>query len=337
MDRTGPAGDIERLAAEVERHPDYRVLRRLDTSIEYPALTGDGISRAVILDTETTGMEPDTDKVIELGLVVFEYQRESGAIGRVLGSYNGLEDPGMAIPPESTAIHGITDEMVAGRRLDERAIAQLMEGVALVIAHNAAFDRKFVEPRLPALASLPWACSFREIAWDEAGIGSAKLEYLAYQYGFFYEGHRAEVDCRALLEVLRRALPAGRVPAAEAADLHHAAVREPAAPANAWRGTGDARPTAFRKLLDRARELTYRLWARGSDFDTKDVLKARQYRWNPEERCWWRELSAAEVDAELSWLKAAVYGGRSAAIDVETLDARVRHSGRSGQRSKRIL
>ena len=337
MDRTGPTADIERLAGEVERHPDYRVLRRLDTSIEYPALTGPGISRAVILDTETTGMEPDTDKVIELGLVVFEYQRESGAVGRVLGSYNGLEDPGMAIPPESTAIHGITDEMVAGKRLDERAIAQLMEGVALVIAHNAAFDRKFVEPRLPAFAALPWACSFREIAWDEAGIGSAKLEYLAYQYGFFYEGHRAEVDCRALLEVLRRDLAAGRAPAAKTVALHEAAVHEPAAVASAWRGMGEVRPTAFSQLLGRARELSYRVWARGSDFDTKDVLKARQYRWNPEERCWWRELSAAEVDAELAWLKAAVYGGRSAAIDVETLDARVRHSGRSGQRAKRIL
>jgi len=337
MDRTGPAGDIERLAGEVERHPDYRVLRRLDTSTEYPALTGPGISRAVILDTETTGMEPDTDKVIELGLVLFEYQRESGAVGRVLGSYNGLEDPGMAIPPASTAIHGITDEMVAGRRLDEHAIAQLMQGVALVIAHNAAFDRKFVEPRLPAFASLPWACSFREIAWDEAGIGSAKLEYLAYQYGFFYEGHRAETDCRALLEVLRRALPAAWASTAEAAVRHDAVVREPTAIGAAWGGAGDVHPTAFKKLLDRARELTYRVWARGSDFDTKDLLKARQYRWNPEERCWWRELAAAEVDVELTWLKAAVYGGRSAAIDIETLDARVRHSGRPGQRTKRML
>lgn len=306
--------DVESLAAQVQAHPDYRVLRRLDTSDEGPALAGPGIKRAVILDTETTGMDPDADKIVELGLVVFEYEWQSGAVGPVRATYNELEDPGVAIPPAATAVHGITDEMVAGKRLDEGAIARLMDGVAVVIAHNAGFDRRFVEARLPAFAGLPWACSFREIDWDAAGIGSAKLEYLAYQYGFFYDGHRAEMDCRALLEILRR--PVGGL----------------------WTKQDDAhRPTALKVLLDRAREPSYRLWATGSDFDTKDMLKARQYRWDAEERCWWIEVDSAGVEGELVWLKTAVYGGRSAAVDVEMLDAKVRHSGRAGKRERKEI
>jgi len=210
--------DAEALAARLAEHPDYRVLRRLDVTREWPAVTGRGVGFAVVLDTETTGMDPATDKMIELALVKFEYSRESGAIGRVFDAYDGLEDPGMPIPPESTAIHHITDDMVQGRRLDEAAIGRVLEGAGLVIAHNAGFDRPFVEARLPVFRALPWACSLKEVPWDGLGLGSAKLDYLAYRYGFFFEGHRAEIDCRALLEVLRLPVPECAAPSAGAPD-----------------------------------------------------------------------------------------------------------------------
>jgi len=135
--------DTEALAARLAEHPDFRVLRRLDVTREWPAVTGRGTAFAVVLDTETTGMDPATDKVIELALVKFEYSRESAAIGRVFDTYDGLEDPGMPIPPESTAIHHITDDMVRDQRLDEAAIGRVLEGAGLVIAHNAGFDRPF--------------------------------------------------------------------------------------------------------------------------------------------------------------------------------------------------
>jgi DNA polymerase-3 subunit epsilon len=334
MNRKSSGGDIESLAVEVGQHPDYRVLRRLDTSVEYPSLSGPDVSRAVILDTETTGLEPGTDKVIELGLVVFEYGRESGRVGRVLDTYNALEDPGMEIPPASTAVHGITDEMVAGKHFDEAAIQKTMSGVAIVIAHNADFDRRFVEERFPAFVSLPWGCSLKEIPWDEAGIGSAKLDYLAYQHGFFYDGHRAEMDCRALLEILRR--PVATAWGGKSA-VGGVAARERRASSSGLRVEEGSNVTALKTLLDRAREPSYRVWATGSPFETKDVLKARQYRWDPEARCWWRELGAGDLEAEFAWLKTAVYAGRSAAVDVDALDARVRFSARAGKRERRLL
>ena len=293
--------DAEALALRLEAHPDYRVLRRLDAAEVGDPLPGGAVSQAVVIDTETTGTDLAEDRVIELALVKFEYDRESGAVGRVLEVYDGLEDPGRPIPPESTAIHHITDAMVAGKRLDEAAIERLLDGVGVVIAHMASFDRPFVERRLPGFASLPWACSLQEVPWDALGLGGRKLEYLAYRYGFFYEGHRAEIDCRALLEVLRRPVP------------------------------GQAEPVnALKSLLESARVPSLRVWAIGSAYETKDVLKARGYRWEADRRVWYGEISVAEREAELAWLKDAVYGGKSATVEVETVDARVRWSGRPG-------
>jgi DNA polymerase-3 subunit epsilon len=304
--------DTEALAARLAEHPDYRVLRRLDVTREWPAVTGRGTAFAVVLDTETTGMDSATDKVIELALVKFEYSRESGAIGRVFDTYDGLEDPGMPIPPESTAIHHITDDMVRDQRLDEAAIGRVLEGAGLIIAHNAGFDRPFVEARLPAFRAVPWACSLKEVPWDSLGLGSAKLDYLAYRYGFFFEGHRAEIDCRALLEVLRSPIP------------------EFAAPASGTSGG----TTAFRLLLDSAREPSCRVWATGSAFETKDVLRARGYRWEGDRRCWYGDVPRARLDEELAWLKKNVYGGRVASVEVETFDARTRYSGRNGNKER---
>jgi DNA polymerase-3 subunit epsilon len=299
MKEKGP----EALAAELAAHPDFRVLRRLDVTRQWPALTGSSVSQAAVLDTETTGLDPASDKIIELALVKFEYSRATGEVGRVLEVYDGLEDPGMPIPPESTALHGITDEMVRGRRLDEAAIERLLDGVGLVIAHNAAFDRPFVERRLRGSDSLAWGCSLREVPWEEAGIGSGKLEYLAYRYGFFFDAHRAAIDCRAVLEVLRRPF-------------------------------GETGTSVLKVLLDSAREPSLRIWATGSRIETKDVLKARGYRWEAEKRVWYRDLVAAGREAELAWLKESVYGGKNAVVEVETFDARVRYSGREGKKER---
>lgn len=296
----------EQLAAQLEEHPDYRVLRRLDTSRTVPALEGPTVRRAAIVDTETTGTDPAADKVIELAVVVFEYCHASGVVGRVLGSYDGLEDPGVPIPPSSTAIHGITDAMVAGHRIDDAAVATLLQGVGLVIAHNAGFDRKFLEPRLPLFATLPWGCSWQEVPWSEAGIESSKLEYLAYRYGFFYEGHRAEIDCRALLEVLRGPFEQAGAPV-----------------------------TALKVLLDSARATSFRLWATGSPFESKDVLRKRGYWWDAPKRCWFVEVRSQDaVQVELAWLKETVFGGKSAALELEEFDAKTRYSGREGRKER---
>jgi DNA polymerase-3 subunit epsilon len=302
----GPDPAVLAAATLLEAHPDFRVLRRLRVAGDFGVRPNGPTAAAVVIDTETTGMSREGDQIIELALVRFEFGTESGEIARVTDVYSGLEDPGRPIPPESTAIHGITDAMVAGKALDEARVAEVVRDATLIVAHNAAFDRPFVEARLPLFAALAWGCSREQVPWAEEGFRGAKLEYLGWVSGFFYDAHRSETDCRALLELLRRPLPkSGRI--------------------------------AFKRLLEAAAEPALRLWATGSPFETKDLLRERGYRWDAERRCWHRVVTKAVAKDESEWLKAAVYGGRPAQIEVEVLDSKVRFSGRPGPKKTRVL
>jgi hypothetical protein len=51
---------------------------------------------AAVVDVETTGTNPDRDKIIEVGICLFEYERQSGRIYKVLGSWEWLEEPGLS-------------------------------------------------------------------------------------------------------------------------------------------------------------------------------------------------------------------------------------------------
>jgi DNA polymerase-3 subunit epsilon len=148
------------MAAALETHPDYRVLRRLkyrDNFID----AGDQPTRiGILLDVETTGLDTSSDEVIELGMVKFAYL-PSGEIVRVVDTFNSLNEPTKPIPPDATRLHGITDAMVAGRKIDDRAVDLFTSDAVVVIAHNAGFDRRFAARYWPAFVDKAWACSAR--------------------------------------------------------------------------------------------------------------------------------------------------------------------------------
>ena len=99
---------------------------------------------AVFLDIEATGLSYTQDKLIELGIVKFEYNRH-GSIFRLLDDFNGYQDPGIPIPEYITKLTGINDDMVRGQQIEENAVANYLQDVDLIIAHNAQFDRTFLE------------------------------------------------------------------------------------------------------------------------------------------------------------------------------------------------
>lgn len=301
-----PAADVESLARQLEAHPDFRVLRRLQPCLQFASAQGP-VRHVVLLDTETTGLDASREKIIELALVRVEVDIETGRPCGAVQVYDGLEDPGMAISAEIEALTGISNDMVRGQRLDEARVAELLAGADLIVAHNAAFDRPFVEARLPAFAQLPWACSFADIDWRTEGQSSAKLENLALSHGWFYDAHRAEMDCHALLAVLGQTLP-------------------------------KSQQTGLARLLLAGTQTSYRLQATAAPFDAKELLKARGYRWNAEQRVWQTLLSdEAALQAECDWLRSAVYGGRAARVQLEKLHAGIKYSARAGEVSQRQL
>jgi DNA polymerase-3 subunit epsilon len=291
---------LQQMARALVETGDYRVTNRLEPQTAYNP--PDDIPKlvAAVVDVETTGTNADHDRIIELGICLFEYDRQNGRIYKVLGSWEWFEDPGVSVPPEIVQITGITDEMVSGHRIDDRAVNDVLSRVVLVIAHHADFDRRFLEKRFPAFATKHWACSRFDIDWKAEGIRSSALEFVAYSLGFFHDGHRAASDCRATLHTLAQPLP----------------------------GTGRL---ALQALLEQARLPTWRLWARDAAIEKKDILKARGYAWSPGEvgrpKCWYRDVSDPDKAAEVSWLRANVMG-RNQAVWALRITAKDRYSDR---------
>jgi DNA polymerase III subunit epsilon len=291
---------LEQMARLLAESGDYRVTSRLGPLTEYHP--PDDIPKlvAAVLDVETTGLDPNSDKIIEFGICLFEYDGQTGRIYKVLGSWEWFEDPRCPIPPEITKITGITNAMVAGHRIDERAVSDLLSRVVLVIAHNAQFDRRFLEKRLPVFATKHWACSRADIDWKAEGIRSSALEFVAYSLGFFHDQHRATSDCRATVHALAQRLP----------------------------GTGRL---ALQALLEQARQPAWRLWARDAAIEKKDILKARGYSWSPGEfgrpKCWYRDVADTNKAAEAAWLRANVMGPDQAVWGLR-ITARDRYSDR---------
>ena len=80
------------------------------------------------------------------------------ATGQPLGLmqvFDELEDPGRAIPKEVVALTGITDADVQGKRLDEARITAMLEGVDVVIAHNAGLTGRFAKRASRSFATWP--------------------------------------------------------------------------------------------------------------------------------------------------------------------------------------
>ena len=300
------ASDPEAMAQALAQHPDFRVLRRLVPRTDYGPVNGQATQRVIVLDTETTGLDSKSEKVIELAMLSVLVDSATGLPVGPVTVYESFEDPGRPIPPQITEITGIDDSMVQGQRIDDAAVNALVQAADLVVAHNAGFDRPFVEARFPVFAGKAWGCSFQGIDWKKEGSGSAKLEFLASERGWFYDAHRAQVDCHALLQVLSSPLADGQ--------------------------------TGLSRLLVGAGQTRYKLRATGAPFESKDKLKARGYRWDGEGRVWWCSLASdALLDAECDWLRAEVYGQGSARVHLEAMDSRVQFSSRSGPVSERSV
>jgi DNA polymerase-3 subunit epsilon len=211
-------------------------------------------------------------------MVPFTYATD-GRIFDVGEPFQALRQPSTPIPPKITALTGIDDAMVAGKTIDPAKVAAFAAPAVLVIAHNAAFDRKFAERFSDVFNTKAWACSMSQIDWQAAGLEGTKLAYLAAAAGFFYEWHQAIQDCHAAVALLATPPPNGALPLAQ--------------------------------LLDRARRPMVRIWVEHSPFELKDQLKERGYRWNADggsaPRAWYVDVDEEMHQAEVEYLAKEIY------------------------------
>jgi DNA polymerase III subunit epsilon len=84
----------EEMARSLVESGDYRVISRLEPQAEYHPSDDSPKLVAAVVDVETTGTNPDRDKIIELGICLFEYDPQNGRIYKVLDCWEWFEDPG---------------------------------------------------------------------------------------------------------------------------------------------------------------------------------------------------------------------------------------------------
>lgn len=151
---------------------------------------------ALIVDTETTGLDSSNDALVELVML--------DEAGRVV--YESLFNPGRSIPTRASLIHGITDDMVRGapRFRDEAPkIRRLIERHGnRLIAFNAQFDAGFLRPALPEGVQVDCAMA---LICAVLGRGRVALDAAARAAGHTWTGdaHRAKADAEAALTVWR--------------------------------------------------------------------------------------------------------------------------------------
>jgi DNA polymerase-3 subunit epsilon len=270
--------DTESMVRALEETGEYRVLRRLDLARCLELNDGTPVRRGIFLDIESTGLDPSSSEPIEFAMVPFDYTGD-GRVFAVHPALHQFNEPSEPIPSEITAITGLTDERVAGHKLDRATIDAFADQAAVILAHNAAFDRPFAERISPIFAAKPWACTMCDVPWKDEGIEGRRLSDLLSRFSYFFDAHRAVDDCQAGIALTTMVLP-------------------------------KSRQRVLGKLLEVARQPTWRIFADSAPFETKDILKHRRYRWNTDPavgpRAWYIDVDPDRVEAEIAFLRVEI-------------------------------
>ena len=261
----------------INKESNRIVLKELDTPAPELLITDQDCMNIAFLDTETTGIDRANDKIIEIAVKLVKFEAPTGKILSIDQTYESFNDPEEDISIEITQLTGITNEMVEGHSIDWDEVDSIFEDSDLIVAHNAGFDRAFVDRHSSVSQSKIWACSISDIDWLGRGFTSPKQELLCYWHGFYFDAHRAMNDVDALIHLLT-----------------HGSYE-------------DDRPLL--ELMDNAKKPVYVIFADNFKYDPvkKDIVKANKYRWNPDDKIWYKKVNFDELDSEKDWLTATIY------------------------------
>ena len=163
------------------------------------------MSRAVLFDTETTGLDPMTgDRVIEVAMLELHRDLPTGV------RLHLLIDPERDIPDEATRVHGLTRAHLRGKPRFAEVADQILAfaGTDPLVAHNAPFDFGFLDAEFGRLGHPPLArdrmvCTLALAKTRFPGLPNS-LDALCRRFGIDLSErttHNALLDCRLLADV----------------------------------------------------------------------------------------------------------------------------------------
>lgn len=218
------------------------------------------MSNVLILDTETTDFEPSKGSLIEIGAVLWSIQHRS-----IVEVYSGLsyatENPAesangipAALLRECDPVHPLAPVML---------VDQMTDRAAFIVAHNAAFDRRWVEPAgFDRLNGLPWVCTIEDIEWPRPSSGRSLTAIALAHSVAVVSAHRAIHDCLLLARLFEAVSDIGaRLDAA----LDHA-------------------------MLPKAEILSL------APYEDREVVKAHGFHWDPARKVWHRRMAIADAE-----------------------------------------
>ncbi len=161
--------------------------------------------RELVLDTETTGLDPFTgDRIVEIGAVELINHMPTG------NTYHQYINPQRSMPQEAFEVHGLSDEFLADKPVFKAIAQDFLDfiGDAKLVIHNAAFDMKFINAELEwaGLPVLPMerALDTLAIARKKFPGAPASLDALCRRFGIDNSNrtlHGALLDSEILAEV----------------------------------------------------------------------------------------------------------------------------------------
>jgi DNA polymerase-3 subunit epsilon len=213
------------------------------------------INNALILDVETQGLDPATDRVIEVGMILYSITHAT-VVACMSGLVHADENPAEAINRIPAA--ALRDEPIESGLWD--AVEAMMRNADCVVAHSCEFDRSFLPPALRDVR--PWVCSKNDIAWPKQTRPGPSLVALALEHDLGVAvAHRALADCDLIARLFTRSRELG-------ADLQ--------------------------AMLERAMRPKAEFVALVS-FEEKDKAKLAGFAWQAETKTWRRRMAREDA------------------------------------------
>lgn len=184
----------------------YRILSRGNVVTYKIELDNNINQRFIAFDVETTGLNPSSDRIIELGAVVFENKK-------IINKFSSLVNPQIKVPSRATAVNHITNKMLKNAPDEKEAFSRLIDflgdainGATILCAHNAPFDMKFLSETLMRLGydgTIYYADSLSISRKLVKGLNNYKQDTVASYFNIVNEeSHRAVTDAEVCGKIL---------------------------------------------------------------------------------------------------------------------------------------
>ncbi len=240
-----------------------------DPLVEDPDwIDSDELKVACVLDVETTGLDRFRDSVIEIGLRLFYFDPSNGkilGIGRYLSQLN---DPKKPLDPKIAKLTGLKGKDLKDQTINWEEVSSFLNEAHLVIAHNAAFDRFFIDKVAINSGRAVWSCSMKQIGWLEHGFPTTNLQLLAAYHGFFSFGHRALIDADMIVQLLK------------------------------------VNPKYLVELYENAHEPRVKIKLINTEYEDRLEIRRMGYIWNPMLKTWSKSMLRKDLESEKKELES---------------------------------